>query len=361
MRRPLRIALSALYLCPCVASAGEQWTVKPSGYLQHDYADYSSDSADGDADGARRSRVGLRADHRSGLVLRFEWDFASGTITDVFAEQPFASGGRLRIGQFKQPFSLEEQGSSRDTALQERSVAHDAFNLARRVGMMWTQPLPALTVQASVFGGASEQPSAAHGLALRGFAAPIEGEQFHLGFALAHERRDDARLRLRARAESRLLPFTPLDSGWQNDVDASWRGGVESAWLRGPLSLQAEWIALRSSGGDGLQGAGGHLQASWLSGGAQRVLKDGVVRKPVLSADTRLWEFSARLSQVDLQRDNRQLGQQRQLTLGVTALIGQHWQLMLEHGRWDTDRSAQLSAPGELSGHLNSLRLQFAF
>jgi phosphate-selective porin OprO/OprP len=361
MRRPLCLALSLVSVHPCAATADGDWTIKPTGNLQHDYANYVSDTADGDADGARRSRIGLRADHRSGLVLRFEWDLASGAITDVFAERPFANTGRLRIGQFKQPFSLEEQGSSRDTALQERSVAHDAFNLGRRVGMMWTQPLPTLTVQASVFGGVSEQPSAARGLALRGFAAPIEGEQFHLGFALAHERRDDSRLRLRARAESRLLPFTPLDSGWQNEVDASWRGGVESAWLRGPLSLQAEWIALRSDGGDGLEGTGGYLQASWLSGGAQRVLKDGAVRKPGLSADTRLWEFSARLSQVDLQRDSRQLGQQRHLTLGVTALIGQHWQLMLEHGRWETVRSAQLSSPGELSGHLNSVRLQFAF
>ncbi|WP_395791303.1 OprO/OprP family phosphate-selective porin [Aquimonas sp.] len=361
MRRPIHVALALLSFCPSLAAAANHWSVKPAGILQYDYAGYAGDRARGEADGARRTRAGLRAKHSSGLMLRFEWDFAAGTITDVYAEWPSINASHLRVGQFKQPFSLEQQGSSRDTALQERSMVHDAFNIGRRVGLMWTQPLAALTVQTSVFGGAAEVPSAARGIALRGFAAPIEGEQFHLGVALAHERRDDTRLRLRARAESRLLPFTPLDSGWQNGVDASWRGGLESAWLSGSLSLQAEWIALYSDGGEALDGAGGYIQASWLNGGAQRVLSDGKVRKPALNADTRLWEFSARLSQVELERDEAPLGRQQQLTFGVTALIGRHWQWALEHGRWETRRARAGHAPDLEQGRLTSARLQFSF
>lgn len=342
---------------PCTASS---WNFTPAGVFQHDSTDYRLHGGMEDhTDGARRSRVGLRARHTSGLELRGEWDFASGAATDLFAELPLGPG-RLRLGQYKQPFSLEEQGSSRDLTLLERSLAHDASNFGRRVGMMWTQPLAGLQLQASAFAGTAEQVSGSTGLAVR--LAQTARKDLHLGLAFAYERRDDERLRLRARPESRLLPFVPLDLGSFSHTVSNLRLGAEAAWLRGSWLLQGEAFALQGHrrGGDP-SGEGGYLLASWLSGGHARSLRDGSLRKPDFERGQTAWEVGARIGRVDFDLGRTHLGAQTQLGIGATFYTGPHWQFTLEHSEFRASRALLALRPGDYSGRFNSLRAQFSF
>lgn len=343
------------------ASTPSDWQLTPSGAFQYDLTDYRlGDDLKGDAHGARRSRIGLRARHASGLELRAEWDFASGTATDLFAELPLGPG-RLRMGQYKQPFSLEEQGSSRQLVLPERSLAHDASSLGRRAGLMWTQPLGPLQVQASAFAGTAEQLSGGTGLALR--FAQLGRSDRHLGIAFAYQQTDDDRLRLRARPESRLLPLTPLDLGSFSDVGSNLRMGAEGALLRGSWTLQAEAFALQGqarSGGDP-SGQGGYLQASWFSGERARSLHLGALRAPRIEVGQRAWELAARVARVDFDLGRAHLGAQSQLGVGATLHVGPHWQFMLEHSEFRANRALLASRAGDYSGRFNSLRAQFSF
>lgn len=354
------LLLAAALLPVSAMSAASNWSVTPSGVFQHDYTDYRlRGGASEDADGARRSRLGLRARHTSGLELRGEWDFASGAATDLFAELPIGAG-RLRMGQYKQPFSLEELGSSRDLVLLERSQVHDAFNFGRRVGLMWTQPIAGLQLQASAFAGNAELVSGSAGTALR--LIHTARPDLHLGLALAYEHRDDERLRLRARPESRLLPLTPLDVGNFSEVDSSLRIGAEAAWLRGSWLVQSEAFALQGQGrGANPDGMGAYLQTSWLSGGHARSLRDGSIRKPAFEPGQRGWELSARLGRVDFDLGSDALGSQTQLGIGAAFYVGPHWQFSLEHSEFRAEQTLLGPRPGDYRGRFNSLRAQFSF
>ncbi len=310
--------------------------------------------------GARRSRFGLRARHATGLELRGEWDLASGTATDLFAELPLGSG-RLRLGQYKQPFSLEEQGSSRHLVLPERSLAHDASSLGRRAGLMWSQPLGNMRLQLSAFAGTAEQLSGSSGLAMR-FAQRQRTDR-HLGIAFAYQQTDDDRLRLRARPESRLLPITPLDLGNFNEVGSNLRIGMEAALLRGSWALQAEAFALQGQAKFGADpsGKGGYLQTSWLSGGHARSLREGAIRAPGIEPGQHAWEIAARLARVDFDLGRAPLGAQSQLGLGATLHLGPRWQFTFEHSEFRANRALLVSRPGEYRGRFNNLRAQFSF
>jgi phosphate-selective porin OprO and OprP len=359
MRRSLLPTVLASLLMPVTAFA-EGWSVAPAGYYQHDIARYEFNGASDDSDAPRRSRLGLKADHASGVKLRLEWDFINGTITDAYVDWASAGGSKWRFGQYKQPFMLEELISSRELALPERSQAHDAFVIGRRAGLMWTTPLHGQQLQLSAFGGNSEQPSDATGLAARMFGAPSGRKDLHLGASVAYEERSDDRLRLRARPELRLLPSTPMNTGRQLQDGGFWRSGLEAVLLRGSLSLQSELNGLRGSGLNRVSGTGGYVQASWLAGGAQRGLQDGVVKLPKLASGQTLFEYSARVSHVDLERAGAAFGDQSQLSLAATAYIGKHVQLALEQSWFDGERRVSSGALGH-DGDFNLLRVQLSF
>jgi phosphate-selective porin OprO/OprP len=354
-------ALVAPLFClalPCVAAEGAAgWSFQPSATLQHDAARFHLDGESGDDDAPRRTRAALSGSHRSGLQFKFEWDFVGGTATDAYLKWPLGERGDLRFGQYKQPFSLEEQNSSRELPLLERSPAHDAFTLGRRAGLMWTTPLAGQQLQLSAFGASIEQPSDAQGLAARMFGAPEGIAGLHLGAALAWEQRRDEQLRLRARPGIRLLPSTPLDSGRSRDIDNSWRASVEAAWIRDGLTLQSELIALRGNGDTQVSGTGAYVQASWLSGGATRSIKSGSVRAPRLEPGQVRFEYSAQVSRVDFERSSHGYGDQSELRLAALAYIGPHVQLGLEQGWIDgADRTG-----ADFDGRFSLVRLQLAF
>lgn len=355
------LLLAALLLSASSLCAASDWPLTPTGVFQHDYSSYRlSGGVRGEADGARRSRIGLRARTASGVELRGEWDFASGGVTDLFADLPIG-GGKLRLGQYKQPFSLEEQGSSRDLVLLERSLVQDASGLGRRAGVMWTQPLAGLQLQASAFAGTADRLSGSTGMAVR--LAQSTGDRLHLGLAVAYERRDDERLRLRARPESRLLPIAPLDLGSFGEVDGSLRIGAETAFTAGAWSIQGELFALQAQaqGGPDPSGQGAYLQASWLSGGHARSVQAGSVRKPQFESGQWAWELAARIGRVDFDLGRQHLGAQSQLGLGASLYAGRHWQFTLEHSEFRANRAVPIQRAGSYSGRFNSLRAQFSF
>lgn len=331
--------------------------VEVSGSFHHDFAHYRLDGSTDSANLARRSRIALNARPTERIQLKLEWDFASGRATDVYA-QLRQGAGQLRFGQFKQPVGLEQQGSSRDLPLLERSMVDDAFALGRRVGLQWSQPLAGNTLQVSAFGGDIERPSAAQGLALRLFSPPLQDGRLQLGLSLAGESRSNERVRLRARAESRLLPMTPLDTGLQPVERGTLRSGLEAAWIDGPLSLQGELIALRSEGG-ALSGEGATVTTSWTFGG-EREFNRGAVDGPALESG-RVFELSARASFVDFDLGATHLGRQSQVGLAGSVWLGQHLRLMLEHGQLRATRSPALPSVGETDARITSLRAQLSF
>ena len=350
--------LASIVFSPAIAGASG-WSVTPQAALQHDVTHYSVDGDSGNENAARRTRFGLKAVHEAGVELHLEWDVASGSATDLYLDWNIDKNRQLRFGQYKQPFSLEELGSSKDVLLLERSLAHDAFTIGRRVGLMWSQPAGSLNLEASGFAGVAEQVSGSSGAALRLYSS--NNPNLHLGAALAYEQRDDERLRQRARSETRLLPFNPLDTGSRRGVGSAVKAGLEAAWINGPWAVQSEAFLQQGNGGDDPSGIGATVQASWLSNGASRSIKKGVVKKADVSEISTLWEFAGRVSHVDFDIDSGLIGSQTQVGIGASLYVGSHWKFMAEQSYFDATRSVRISNPGDFTGHFTSFRAQVVF
>ncbi|CAD6877916.1 Phosphate/pyrophosphate-specific outer membrane porin OprP/OprO [Methylomonas albis] len=127
-----------------------------------------------DGAGIRRARIGIEGSYYKDFGYKFEYDFARGNgtvasgITDAFMTwngyAPFA----VKIGQFKEPFSLEEATSNRYLTFIERNNVVNAFSdndNAYKVGLglgysqpRWTANI-ALQTESVGSGGASSSTS----------------------------------------------------------------------------------------------------------------------------------------------------------------------------------------------------------
>lgn len=111
----------------------------------------------------RRARLGAKGAITENVNYAFQMDFGffgRPTFTDVYVEQtniPYL--GTVRIGQWKQPFSLEVVSSYRYTTFMERSVLFQPFDAFRRLGIGFYDNAEDLssTWAASVFASGQDQ------------------------------------------------------------------------------------------------------------------------------------------------------------------------------------------------------------
>ena len=86
-----------------------------------------------DGAGLRRARLGVEGTFFKNTDYKFEYDFTRGNglnaggITDAFIRQNFSKPFSVKVGAFKEPFSLEEATSNRYTTFIERNMAVNTF------------------------------------------------------------------------------------------------------------------------------------------------------------------------------------------------------------------------------------------
>ena len=111
----------------------------------------------------RRARLGAKGAINENVNYALQMDFAffgRPSFTDVYVEQtniPYL--GTVRIGQWKQPFSLEVVSSYRYTTFMERSLMFQPFDAFRRLGIGFFDNADDLsaTWAASVFASGQDQ------------------------------------------------------------------------------------------------------------------------------------------------------------------------------------------------------------
>ncbi len=145
-------------------------TAKLGGAFQVDSAWFDQDAANrasvGDIqDGSsfRRARLNASGSISEEIDYRFEMDFAlfgRPTFTDVYAEwKEIPVLGNIRVGHWKQPFSLETVSSYRYTTFMERSLVFPAFVPFRHIGVGFLDNSEdeSMTWQASVYRSGQDQ------------------------------------------------------------------------------------------------------------------------------------------------------------------------------------------------------------
>ncbi len=331
-------------------SADKSFSVTIGGRLQADWnASYPGDAVqdafdiDSPQSGAefRRARLSIAGLVFGNVDYKIEYDFATGDAEakDVFLgvrKIPYVQ--YVRVGHFKEPFSLEEVGSDSFTTFMERGLPN-AFSPSRNMGIGILQEY--LEQRMTVAGGGfAEVDNTGFGfghdegynLTARITGLPIYEEQgrhlLHLGLSYSHKLRHHRDITFSQRPESHLFPVTLVNTG-AIDTDGVDLINPELAWVLGPLSLQAEYMHafVSQAGNPNPQFGGFYVNASYfLTDGDMRAYRvaegafDRIIPKRTFSLDGRgwgAWEVAARFSRVDLGSENVEGGTEDDVTGGI--------------------------------------------
>jgi phosphate-selective porin OprO and OprP len=340
--------------------------VKPevnwTGQLQADFYWFNQDEASKESVGDiqngeafRRARFGMWG-HYGPSEYRIEVDFAlqgRPSFLDVYAglhDLPLL--GRVRVGHFFEPFSLERLTPNRYVTFMERALPDQAFVPARNMGVManntWAEDdgtwgLGVFYTDSDVWGD-SERDSPGCSLTGRITFLPWydqncpDARYFHMGASGSYRGSFNDQVRFRAQPEARLgsaVPNVPffVDTGFFAAESFSLLG-VETALVDGPFSLQAEYmhVPVESNQWGGLAFSGWYAQATYFLTGEHRpYLKEyGIFGrvKPLrdfvryssdgcVSRGPGAWEVAVRLSHLDLNDNEVRGGKLTDFTVGL--------------------------------------------
>ncbi len=248
------------------------------------------------------SGTATSAVHRSGKWLDANVKYRIGGNASHF----------VQVGQFKQPNSLEELGSTRHNDFISKALVTNTFGVARRLGVGHRIGDRHWSVSSSAFGRELTR-NLAHGqgFGLRGTWAPVlEADSvLHFGMSYVDVDSDRDTTRLRARPDADFAVVRLVDTGSLTNTDRQATIGGEAMWISGPIKLQAEYMQSRvdrydngnpRQSGD-VEVHGGYLSALWNVTGETWTYKDGVAANPLPEEPgSGLWQLGLRYDAIDL-------------------------------------------------------------
>ncbi len=289
----------------------------------------------------RRARVVLNGEFLDRFTFKIEHDFASGDIvpTDVFIEATPTDGeATLRVGHFKEPFSLSIQQSSNNHSFIARPAAVTALAPGRNLGFMVHDRLVGDRVAWAVGAfrdsdGYDIRPGADWSLSGRLTGLALNGDEgseplLHLGVALSHRQPTAEAVRLRGRAGVRLAP-RQVDTG-RLPADGMRLTGAElvlarsSFWLQGEvLTAQVDLLPVGSPDGRSARFEAQYVEAGWFLTGERKPYSRSsrsftrLRPKAPVPEGRGAWELATRWDHIDLSDGSVAGGSQQSLSLAL--------------------------------------------
>lgn len=337
----------------------------------------------GDEDDAlefRRARLMLSGKAYGYLAFRAEYEFAvdspgndSGAFREVWVgmeKLPYV--GTVRLGNFKEPFSLEEITTDNGTVFMERALPN-VFAPSYNLGLAFQNSYlnKRLSVGAGLFKTTDDWPSDNDSDEDQGFAVtgritglpwykPDDRQLVHLGVSYTH-RNPDGPVRLRSKPESRLANnYLNTGNFLVDDIDAY---ALEGAVVYGPLSLQGEYMqaAMDTYLAGDLDFTGYYVLGSWLMTGESRPYStaSGAFEQVVPARNFHpteggwgAWELALRYSTLDLDEGIIRGGNMTDYTIGLNWYLNPNARIMLNYVLADIDHDLY-------SGDFEALQTRF--
>lgn len=322
----------------------------------------------------RRARLSISGSVAKNVEFKAEYDFANGAGTTAFKDVwvglkriPYV--GNIRIGHYKEPFSLEEVTSDPWCTFMERALPN-AFSPSRNVGLMLQNACldDRLTWAAGLFHNADDfGVGLGQNIDFTGRIAGLpyaeaEDKLVHLGLGLSFRNPQDDSIKYSARPEAHLAGRI-VDTG-ALAANSAVLIGSEAAMVYGPGSVQAEWVmsSVDQAAGPVLNFSGYYAQASYFVTGEHRVYKRATgafdrpkPRRNFLEGKGGIgaWELALRYSHIDLNDATVTGGQLSDLTLGVNWYLNPVVRCSLNYVMADGN-----PAPDE---HILEVRTQLSF
>ncbi len=237
----------------------------------------------------RRARLDLRGTYGEHFAFRFMPNFETGggantgSLTDLWVEYRPHAMFQVRVGQFKEPFGLENLLNDLWADFLERSIADNFVRPDRDLGVMFSGHVAKkFTYGVGVFNGSgfnTAENNEGKDIAARLTVSPWAGGEhalladWTLGSSFTYGRLDTS---IDASGPStqvgtRVLAFVNPTAGTDVNVNGNrYREGADLEWRHGPFDAKAEYVAqqLHNMSGLGLTHnwrlQGGALQFSWV-------------------------------------------------------------------------------------------------
>lgn len=315
-------------------------------------------------------------------VYEFELDFGDGNVdvNDAYLTYQGFAPLLLKVGQFKEPFSMDELTSSKYATFME-SALPNAFAPGRHLGIGLSNGWEDFTLAGGLFGEAFDDAAEniepdntgdeSWGLTGRLTWAPIHAKRqvFHLGASSSYRQLgddvEDHRPRFRARPESHLTnDLRYVDTGRIDKVKDYMLYGLETAGVYGPFSFQGEYIRTdlsRTDGSPDLNFDGWYVQSSWFwTGESQNYsVTKGTFGKIKPFNKYGAFETAVRLSRINLTDGPVRGGEEENVTLAINWYLNQYMRLMANYSWINNDGDAD--AAGDVAGNDDPEVMQFRF
>lgn len=357
-----------------------QWRL--DGRVQVDAAHYQ-EGENPLADGAelRRVRLAIKTilwkDWAAELDVEFEEDEIE--VKDAWLAYIGLPSTIIRLGNQKEPFSLEELTSSRNVTFLERALPN-VFAPARHIGVSYTRWGARWHASAGIFGEEAtdvDETGEDDGVGASGrfVFTPIRDDNriVHLGLSATTRTPDagsDDRIRLRVRPETHVNRARFVNTGRIRNVDRYRALGFEAAAQIGAFHLQGEYISAdveRMAGATDASFDGWYAYISWSpTGDRQPYTLDAAEFGRMVPLEKRgAWELALRFSSVDLNdlAAGIEGGSSDIATFGVNYYANANIRLMLNLSQVENDEFAD--ADGDLVGgdefEVAQMRIQITF
>ena len=351
-------------------SADENFKLKIGGRILGDWTLYDTDKdirkdvnrrngvnprrRIGDGTEFRQARVMLSGEIYGNIKYKSQLDFAGqdADFKDVFVElTKIPYFGNLRVGHYKEPFSLEQANSRKYFMFMERGLSN-AFSPERNTGFMLRNTIfdKRALWAVGLFRDAGDSgnsfgPDSNYNVTARFSGLPWYEEDgkklVHLGLSYSHQFRDGRGLRYRARPEAHLGPrFVDTGTFAAEGVDIF---NPELGFQYGPASMQFEWMSAlvdRGSQSD-VDFSGFYVLGSYFLTGEHRSYKqsNGSFDKitPRRNFDWNggwgAWQLAARYSTLDLNDKDIRGGELGNFTFAVNWYLNPNlrWTLNYVH------------------------------
>jgi len=306
---------------------------KIGGRVQADAAWYDEDkTAMEDGTEIRRARLYIQGKMFHDWGYKLQYDFTgtgSSGIKDAFLTYNGFEHVELKAGNFKDPFMLQEQTSSKYVTFTERALP-DAFSSGRHIGVMASTKHQHWTATVGFFGDsvstATKGKDEGWSVSGRFTYSPINEKTrvIHLGFASDYRSTDEAdSIRFKQQPETHISGVNIVDTGAIDNVNNHLKLGFEFAAIEGPFSFQSEYIhTIVNRNGSNLNFDGWYAEAAYFLTGESRNYKKGKFagispNSVVGQGGFGAWQLATRYSMINLTDAEINGGEAQSLTLGM--------------------------------------------
>ncbi|MBC2763924.1 MAG: porin [ANME-2 cluster archaeon] len=340
------------------------FSFKLGGRVFVDAAYYDEDkNALGDGTELRKARIDTKGIIFGDWDYQFEIDFADGDadISDAYIRYNAFFPTRITVGQFKEPFSLEELTSSKFITFMERALPNE-FAPDRNIGIGIHTHGEVWTAAAGVFGeefddDADDEGDEGWGVTGRLTYSPVhlDTRALHLGAAASYRIPDDEKkVKFDARPESHVTDIKYVDTDKIKNMDSLIKYGLEASGVLGPFSLQGEYIYTnigRDNGSEDVDFDGWYVYGSWFLTGESRhyKFKKGAFGRVTPMSKLGALELATRYSTIDLNDGPITGGEGKNITFGFNYYFNPYIRLMLNYIIVDNDEDAD--ADGDVMGN----------